>query len=53
METISKSHFKWNYWLGNSVSIKGSQFANYESFLDFHQSFFENIWKIANSFSCY
>ena len=26
---------------------------NYKSFLDFHELFFENILKIANSFSCY
>ena len=37
----------------DSVPIKGSRFANYESFLDFHESFFENILKLANSFSCY
>ena len=33
--------------LYNSVPIKGSQFMNCESFLDFHESFFDNILKIA------
>ena len=28
---------------GTSVPIKGSRFANCESFLDFHESIFENI----------
>ena len=31
----------------NIVPINGSQFANYESFLEFHEPFFENILKIA------
>ena len=31
----------------DSVPIKASRFANYELFLDFHESFFENISKIA------
>ena len=34
------------------VPIKGSRFANCKSFLDFHKSFFENILKIPNSFTC-
>ena len=31
----------------NIVPIKGLQFANCESFLEFHEPFFENILKIA------
>ena len=39
--------------LWNSIPIKGSRFTNRELFLDFRELLFENILKIANSFSWY
>ena len=45
---------KLDIWkITGSVPVKGLRFTNCESFLDFHEAFFENVFKIENSFFCY